>query len=69
MVVRIMLKSKSAPDSVIDSFISAGNTNLRGRLSTVDLLIKVASFVKKQIIFTFSKIADVNWFVLGGQPY
>ncbi len=64
-----MLKSKSAPDSVIDSFIRAGNINIRGRLSTVDLLIKVASFVKKQIIFTFSKIADVNWLVQGGQPY
>jgi len=30
--------------------VFAGNTNLRGRLSTVDLLIKVACFVKKKVI-------------------
>ncbi len=30
----------------------AGNTNIRGRLSTVDLLIKVACFVKKQWVMS-----------------
>ncbi len=28
--------------------VEAGNTNLGGRLSTVDLLIKVARFVKQE---------------------
>jgi hypothetical protein len=42
--------------------------NLRGRLSTVDLFIKLACFVKKKMS-VFSKAADLNWLVQGGQPY
>ncbi len=37
-----------------------GNTNCRGGVSTVDLLIKVACFVKKYIVFVISKAADPN---------
>ncbi len=47
----------------------AGNTNWGGKLSTIDLLIKEACFVKKEnIIFTI-KQADLNWLVQGGQLY
>ncbi len=38
----------------------AGNTNWKGELSTVDLLNKVACFVRKQIMFSTSKAADLN---------
>jgi len=44
-----------------------GNTTGGGRLSTVDLLIKVACFVK--IIFSKQRGADLNLMVQGGQPY
>jgi len=44
-----------------------GKTNRRGRISTVDLLIKVACFVK-EVIFN-KKGVDLNWLVQGGQPY
>jgi len=40
--------------------VKAGNTNGRGRLSTVDLLIKVACFVKKEIMLALSKAIDKN---------
>jgi hypothetical protein len=40
---------------VTDSDKQPGKTNRRGRLSTIDLLIKVACVVKKQIMFTISK--------------
>jgi hypothetical protein len=36
-----------------------GNTYLRGKLSTVDVLFKVACFVKKVYIFKI-KLADLN---------
>ncbi len=36
-----------------------GNTNRRGRVGTVDLLIKVACFVKK-IMLAVSKATDLN---------
>jgi hypothetical protein len=36
----------------------AGNANQRGRLGTVDPLIKVACFVKKLIMFAISIGAD-----------
>jgi len=38
----------------------AGKSYPRGRLSTVDLLVKVVFFAKKQIIFAISKAADLN---------
>ncbi len=34
-----------------------------------DLLIMVACFVKKKIILSISKAADLNWLVQGGQLY
>jgi hypothetical protein len=40
--------------------VIARNTNGRGRLSTVDLLIKVACFVKKEIMLALSKAIDKN---------
>ncbi len=40
--------------------VKAGNSNRRGRLSTVDLLIKVACFVKQQVMSALSKAADLN---------
>ncbi len=36
------------------------DTNLRGRLSMVDLPIKVACFVEKLIMFSTSKAANLN---------
>ncbi len=44
-------------------------TKREGRLSTVDLLIKVACFVKEVKIFSIQKGADLNWLVQGGQLY
>ncbi len=46
-----------------------GNTNWRRGLSTVELLIKVPCFVKKQILFALWKGADLNLLVRGGQLY
>jgi hypothetical protein len=40
-----------------------------GKLRTVDLLIKVACFVKKEIMFALSKGADLTDLVQGGQMY
>jgi len=40
-----------------------------GVLSTVDLLVKVACFVNKNIMFAISKAADLNKLVQGGQLY
>jgi len=40
-----------------------------GRLSTVDLLVKLTGFAKQQIMFGLSKAVDLNWFVQGGQWY
>jgi hypothetical protein len=40
--------------------VRARNANLGGRLSTVDPLIKVACFVKRGIIFSILKWADLN---------
>ncbi len=44
------------------------NPYWRGRLSTVDLLIKIG-FKKKKFIVSVWKVADLNWVILGGQPY
>jgi hypothetical protein len=33
----------------------------KGRSSTVDLLIKLACFLNKQIMFAISKTADLNY--------
>jgi hypothetical protein len=38
-------------------------------LSTVDLLIKIAGFVKKKIMFALSKAADLKLLLQGGQMY
>jgi hypothetical protein len=35
-------------------------TNLKGMLSTVDILNKVACFAKKKIMFAALKAADIN---------
>ncbi len=40
--------------------VVAGNTNWKGRLSTVDLLTKVACFVEKVIMFALEKGAELN---------
>jgi hypothetical protein len=40
-----------------------------GRLSTVDLLINVACFVKGKGIFSLFKGADLNYLLRGGQLY
>ncbi len=40
--------------------VRAGNSYLTGRLSTVDLLIKLACLVEESIVFTISKAADLN---------
>ncbi len=47
----------------------SGNTNLRERLSTIDLLIKVACFLTRVITFLNIKQNDMNELVQGGQPY
>jgi hypothetical protein len=49
--------------------VTSGNTNWGGRLSTIDLLIKVARFVKKSRLFWIQKRADRNLLVQGGQLY
>jgi hypothetical protein len=49
--------------------VKPGNTNWGGRLSTVDLLIKVACFVEMEIIFPIYKGAYLNQLVQGGQLY
>jgi len=41
-------------------FVETGNTNQRGRLSTVDLLIKVPHFSKKENDISIEKAADLN---------
>ena len=46
--------------------VKTRKTNRSGRLSTIDLLIRVACFVKKVKIFKILKAADLN-IVLGGQ--
>ncbi len=46
--------------------VGTGNTNYRGRLSTTDLLIKVACFVKKVNDIFNVKRADPNKLVHGG---
>jgi hypothetical protein len=38
----------------------ARNTIRKGRLSTVDLLIELASIVEKVIMFALSKAADLS---------
>ncbi len=46
------------------------NTNWRGRLSTVDLMTKVACLVKKSKICLYYQIAaDLKFLVQGGQLY
>jgi hypothetical protein len=49
-----LIDGSSAPNK------QAGNTNRSGRLSTVDLLINVACFVKNKIMLAISKAADLN---------
>jgi hypothetical protein len=50
------------------SMLRAGKTNGRGRLRTVDLLIKVACFVKKLNNNCNIKGPDLNELVQGGLP-
>ncbi len=45
----------------------AGNTNWKGRLSTVDLLIKVVCFVNKETNIFNAKMIDLNELEQGGQ--
>jgi hypothetical protein len=42
------LQGNYSQNSLKSSYDQSGNTNRGGRLSTVDLLIKVACFVKKE---------------------
>ncbi len=38
--------------------------------SVIDLhVVKIACFLKKEIVFAISKAADLNWLVQGGQHY
>jgi hypothetical protein len=53
-------KAVSGAKSNTKGMPSPGNTYWRGRLSTVDLLIKVACFVKKINNVNKSKAADQN---------
>ncbi len=46
-----------------------GNSYWRERLSTVDLLIKMGCFVKKENLVPVWKAADLNSLVQGGQLY
>ncbi len=48
-------------DMLIDKKVKPGNTNLRGRLSTFDLLNRVAYFVKKKKLLTITKS---SWSIL-----
>ncbi len=48
---------------------SYDQTNWRGRLSTIDLLIKIACLAKKSNNIFNIKGAYLNWFVQGGQLY
>jgi hypothetical protein len=49
--------------------VETENTYRWGRLSTVDLLIKVACFVSKVNNMFIIKTAYLNLAVQGGQPY
>jgi len=49
--------------------VSPGNPYWRRRLSTVDLLIKLACCVKKEIMHPISKADDLNLLVQGVQLY
>ncbi len=55
--------------SILYTLIWTGNSNRRGRLSTVYLLVKVACIVKKAIISSIHKLAYPNKLVKGGQLY
>jgi hypothetical protein len=44
----------------------AGKTNIGKRLSTLDPLIKIVCFAKKEIIFSLQRGADLNLSVQGG---
>ncbi len=50
-------------------WVLPGNSYWRGRLSTVDLLIKRSYFIKKEKIVSVWKAADLNWLAQGGQQY
>ncbi len=42
--------------------LKPGNTSCRGKLTTLDLLIEILCFVKKELImFGIPKTADLNW--------
>ncbi len=49
--------------------LGQGGLTEMGRLSTEDLLIRVARFVNKLIMFAISKAADLNWLVQEGHLY
>jgi hypothetical protein len=40
--------------------VLSGNTNRRERLSTVGLLIRVAELRQKEIMFSISKVPELN---------
>ncbi len=50
-------------------YVTVGNTNWTGTLSTINLLTKVACFVKNWIVIAISKAADLNGLAQGGQSY
>ncbi len=45
------------------------NSYCRGRVRTVDLLIKIGCFIKKKNLVSVWKAADLNSLVQGGQLY
>ncbi len=51
------------------TILKAGNTNLTGRLSTIDFLIEMPCSAKKELMITISKATDLYQLVLGGQLY
>ncbi len=48
VMLNVVMLSVVVPQAIL--LVYAGNTNCRGRLNTVDLLIKVACFVKTKIM-------------------
>ncbi len=64
-------KMFKVPFFVFEAHMSVlpGNTYRREKLSTIDLLLKVACFVKVLTMFTILKATHLNRLVLGGQLY
>jgi hypothetical protein len=46
-----------------------GNPLRRGKLGTVDFLIKIGCYVKKENVVSIWKVTELSYLVQGGQPY